>query len=241
LSDKLPTSTVLSQIARPARLSDEVSRALEQRIRSAEYRPGSQLPTEKQLSVAFGVSRAVVREAVARLKAEGYVETRQGAGAYVAVRPGLSSFKLIAGNGQAGDDIRHIFELRTAVETTAAGLAAARHTPEDLKAMRRELDRMSGAIRTAADGTDADDAFHRTVAAASHNPYIRRFVEFLGHHFSDSRRPTWSEAGRAAGKPHAAQAEHERLYAAIARGSVRAARAAAIAHLSNSAKRLGIK
>ena len=194
-----------SQIARPVRLSDEVSRALEQRIRSTEYRPGSQLPTEKQLAETFGVSRAVVREAVARLKAEGYVETRQGAGAYVSIRPGLSSFKLIAGNGQAGNDVGHVFELRAAVETTAAGLAAERHTPEDLKAMRRELDRMSSAIRTAADGTNADDAFHRAVAAASHNPYIQRFVEFLGHHLSDSRRPTWSEAGRAAGKPHAAQ------------------------------------
>ncbi len=86
----------LPRIARPASLSEEVFLALEGRIRAAEFRPGGRLPTEKQLSALFGVSRAVVREAVARLRADGYVETRQGAGAYVCGQPGKASFRLPA-------------------------------------------------------------------------------------------------------------------------------------------------
>ena len=46
--------------------------------------PGAQLPTEQELIAATGVSRTVVREAVAALRAEGLVITRQGVGAFVA-------------------------------------------------------------------------------------------------------------------------------------------------------------
>src|SRR3546814_3274814 len=52
-------------------------------ITSRALKPGDRLPTEQEVANAFGVSRTVVREAVARLKAEGLVETRQGVGAFV--------------------------------------------------------------------------------------------------------------------------------------------------------------
>src|SRR5579859_6480486 len=76
-------SNPIVRVARSASLSEVVSRDLETRIRSGEFRPGSQMPSEKQLGTMLGVSRPVVREAVARLKADGFVETRQGAGMFV--------------------------------------------------------------------------------------------------------------------------------------------------------------
>ncbi len=76
----MPLET-LSRIHRSPRLSEEVSAALEARILRGDHPPGSQLPTEKVFAETFGVSRAVVREAIARLKADGLIETRQGAGA----------------------------------------------------------------------------------------------------------------------------------------------------------------
>ena len=74
--------TELSRIARPLRLSEEVCVDLQRRIARGEIKPGDRLPTEKALGEAFGVSRAVVREAIARLKADGLIETRQGSGAF---------------------------------------------------------------------------------------------------------------------------------------------------------------
>ena len=56
-------------------------------IRSGRLAPGARLPTEQELMGAMGVSRTVVREAVAALRAEGLVTTRQGSGAFVAAEP----------------------------------------------------------------------------------------------------------------------------------------------------------
>lgn len=234
-----PAMEALAQVARPSRLSELAYGALEARIRRGEFPPGTRLPPEKELAQALGVSRAVVREAVARLKADGSVETRQGAGAFVTARPGSGSFRLILG-GAARDELRHLMELRAIVEVAAAELAARRHTKDDLRAMRRALEEMRVAVQTRGDGVAADDSFHRAVAAASHNPYLSRFVEFLSHHFSDTRRPVWTAAGHGLGRPQAAQREHEALFAAIAARNVRGAGRAAATHLRRSAARLGL-
>lgn len=225
-------------LARPARLSEEVGRWLAQRIRAGELAPGARLPTEKQLAQELAVSRAVVREALSRLKAEGYVETRQGAGAFVAPRPGGTSFRLA--EAAAVPALAEVFELRLMVEAGAAELAARRRSPQDLERLRTELARMEAALAAGEDRVAADDAFHRALAAASHNSLVDRFVEFLGGHLSESRLPTWSAAGQAAGRAKAAQGEHRRLFEAIAAGDAAAAKRAARTHLRNAAKRVGI-
>jgi GntR family transcriptional repressor for pyruvate dehydrogenase complex len=230
----------IREVDRPGRLSDQIVAALRARIESGELAPGARLPTEQVLGEGFAVSRAVVREAIARLKADGYVETRQGAGAFVAARPGLASFRIgHEGKVDAGE-LAEIFELRAAVEVAAARLAAERRTRGDLAAIRAALEQMAQAIAEGTDGAAADDAFHRAIATATHNGYMQRFVEFLGHHFSESRRPSWTDAGRRAGRPQAAQREHERIHAAIARGDPAAAARAAEDHLRGSAGRLGV-
>jgi GntR family transcriptional repressor for pyruvate dehydrogenase complex len=228
------------EVTRPRGLADQLVRALQARIDAGELGPGARLPTEHALAEHFGVSRAVVREAIARLKADGYVETRQGAGAFVAGEPGLASFRLAADGRIAPDELGEIFELRAAVEVAAARLAAERRTRADLEAIRRALREVAHAIEEGTDGVAADGCFHRAIAAAAHNGHLQRFVEFLGHHFSETRRPAWSEAGRRARRPHAAQREHERIFAAIARGNPAAAARAATDHLRGSASRIGV-
>jgi GntR family transcriptional regulator len=61
--------------------------ALQERISSGAYPPGSLLPTEAQLTSEFGVSRATVVRALQLLKAEGWIESRQGRGTFVLDRP----------------------------------------------------------------------------------------------------------------------------------------------------------
>jgi len=113
-------STELSRITRPLRLSEEVSGDLLRRIARGELKPGDRLPTEKALGEAFGVSRAVVREAVARLKADGLIETRQGSGAFVVEAPKTINLRFWQGAGPELDELRDIFELRAMVEERAA-------------------------------------------------------------------------------------------------------------------------
>ncbi|MDX9707439.1 MAG: FadR/GntR family transcriptional regulator [Azospira sp.] len=232
----MPLET-LSRIHRSPRLSEEVSAALEARILRGDHPPGSQLPTEKVFAETFGVSRAVVREAIARLKADGLIETRQGAGAFVAENPKSLNFRISPGGE---DGLLHIFELRTMVEITVAELAARRRTDADVAAMRDALRRMDEALASERDGSEADDDFHLAIAAATHNQYVLRLCEFLGRQFSESRRMAWVDHPRGLESPRQAQREHAVLLEAIAAGDPVAARRAAYVHLSGAAERVAV-
>lgn len=239
LSDKLMTM-LASILDRPLRLSDRVSSQIEAWIRERGVAPGTQLPTEKVLCERFGVSRAVVREAISRLKAEGCVETRQGLGAFVAAAPGEGSFKLVRGAERDGNDVADIFELRCMVESGAAELAALRRTDESLVRIGHALEQMEQALATGCGGAVTDDAFHLAIAAASGNRQLERFLAYMGRQFSDSRLPTWDEDGHRAGRAAEAQAEHRRIFAAIRRGDAVEAGLAARNHLTAAARRLGV-
>lgn len=232
--------SVLRPIRRPRRLSDEVGAALEKRIRGGAMGPGERLPTEARLGEQFAVSRAVVREAIARLKADGLVESRQGAGLFVTARPGAAVFRMAGGVEGARD----AFELRLIVEAGAAERAALRHSPASQADIADALEAMEAAL--AVEGPDgagalADDRFHCAIAAASGNPLIHRFLEFMSQEFSGTRRPTWSRDGLADGLAAAAQAEHRALFEAIAAGDAAVARSLAERHIVNAARRLGVE
>jgi len=230
----------ISPLVRPSQLSETVSQTIEAWIREGQLLAGARLPTEKMLASDFGVSRAVVREAISRLKAEGLVTTRQGAGAFVSERPSGTSFRLDVPEEDAARVLADIFELRYIVETAAAAMAARRRSDVDLAVMRAALTRMDEALVDWADATDADDAFHNAVAAATGNRAVGRFIRFMGGQFFESRLPTWARTGHAKGWSRASQDEHHRLFAAIEARDAQAARAAARAHLVRAASRLGV-
>jgi len=231
----------LSRIARPLRLSEEVSGELQRRIARGELKSGDRLPTEKALGDAFGVSRAVVREAIARLKADGLIETRQGSGAYVVDTPKSINLRFWQGSGPEIEELRDIFELRAMVEGAVAELAAQRRDAGDLQAMAEHLQAMDDAMANDRDGTEADDNFHIAMAQATHNAYVSRLVEFLGRHFSDSRKLSWQGTRNELAHPREAQNEHRALFAAISDSNAEDARRCALDHLRGTANRFGIK
>ncbi|MCP5229859.1 MAG: FadR family transcriptional regulator [Candidatus Accumulibacter sp.] len=231
----------LKRSSRRPRLSEEVSIALEGQIARGEVKPGEQLPVEKVLAGTFGVSRAVIREAIARLKADGRVETRQGAGAFVALVPKSLNFRFWQGDGPALAELREIFELRAMVESAIAELAARRRLPADITTIRCFLHAMDDALANGSDGSEADDDFHLAIAAATHNSYTRRLVEFLGRHFSESRRLAWTMPDGNSALPQQAQAEHRRLFEAVVAGKPRRARRYAHEHVRCAARRVGIE
>ena len=110
----------------PARkLTHEIAERIAGEILSGELSPGARLPTEQEMVAAMGVSRTVVREAIAALRAEGLVTTRQGAGAFVAEDAGRRPFRLALGGLPSVAEALDIMELRQSVEVEAAALAAA--------------------------------------------------------------------------------------------------------------------
>jgi GntR family transcriptional regulator, transcriptional repressor for pyruvate dehydrogenase complex len=225
------------RLKRPERLADGIVSDVTAAIGEGRYTPGQKLSTEFKMAAEYGVSRAVVREAIAQLKADGLVSVRQGAGAYVADAPGASSFKIAPDLGSDESTLRHLFELRLFVESAAASLAATRRQAEDLIEIENCLKQMTVALNLDHDGSHDDSRFHEAIARASHNPELARFVGFLGHAFSQTRKPSWTAEGRAVGLAEAAVEEHQAIFRAIAEGHSDLARHAAEDHIRNSEKR----
>src|SRR5499426_2256188 len=171
--------SVTQPLAAPRSLTGELVARLTDDITEGKIPPGSRLPTEQELIAATGVSRTVVREAVAALRAEGLVVTRQGVGAFVpanARRPFRVDFDKLSSLREVLD----VMELRTGVEVEAAGLAAERATAAQQRKIVDCLNMIDRALRRGEDAIDQDFALHCSIADASGNPQFRRLLEHLG-------------------------------------------------------------
>lgn len=208
---------VIPTLARPSSLVDEAYHSLLLQLEMNLWKVGDKLPTEKALGESLGVSRAVIREALARLRADGRIETRQGSGAFVADRSKIAAFRMQSTSGETDSLSQEleILELRQIVEAGAAELAAARRNKDDLAAIRIALEAMLQSVTTRSDGSMHDDAFHNAIAKASHNSQIAKFVEFLGAQFSESRKATWDDIGYGVGIAAVGQSDHSAIYKAI--------------------------
>ncbi|HCL65893.1 MAG TPA: FadR family transcriptional regulator [Rhizobium sp.] len=173
-----------SQIRRSEHLPARIAAHITREIAEGRIGPGDKLPTEHILAKAFGVSRSVVREAIAQLRNEGLVETRQGVGAFVTDTQGRSTIRIEQVELDDRESFRSLFQLRMPLEIEAAGLAAVHHDAEDLKKLDETLALMTGAEKWTEQGIVADLAFHRTLAAATHNEYFPVFIGFIAERIS---------------------------------------------------------
>src|SRR5437588_8070180 len=176
---------------RPLASEHKLSRALYEQlaaeIKSGRLAPGARLPTEEALTRAARVSRTVVREAVAALRAEGLVITRQGVGAFVSPEPQRAPFRIDPERMQSLDDILNVMELRLGVEIESAGLAAGRASRAQVRAIAAALDAIDRAAAGGKTAVDEDLALHRAIAEATGNAELPRFLQFIGRHLIPRR------------------------------------------------------
>lgn len=236
-------SIKIRALPEPSRLPDEVARALIESIESGTYLAGSKLPPMKSLAEAFQVSTPIIREALSRLKHDGFVEPRQGSGVYVKDRSlAPSSLRLDIDRKQASapEGLAEVFEVRLLVEQACASVAARRRTKKDLQALRQALDDIRSAMERGEDATDADVRFHLALAAATQNKALLRLTGFLHGALRTSVSTARDNSIRIPGLSAHAEAEHEAIFSAILKQQPTAARRAISAHLQGAARRLGL-
>jgi GntR family transcriptional regulator, transcriptional repressor for pyruvate dehydrogenase complex len=170
-----PTSRLIQR--RQVKLSDEVYEAVLTDIVQRRYPEGTKLPTETTLAQEFKVSRPVVREALARLRDDGLIEPRQGAGSFVLKRPGSALLRFAPIGSIA--DIQRCFEFRITVEPNAARLAAVRRDDKGLDTIKAALEALDEAITLGTVDVASDFAFHKAVAEASGNSYFTTTLHSL--------------------------------------------------------------
>ncbi|HEX6978974.1 MAG TPA: FadR/GntR family transcriptional regulator [Alphaproteobacteria bacterium] len=231
--------SLLTPLAPLRNRTSEVVERLRAEITSGKLKPGARLPTEQALMSALGVSRTVVREAVAALKAEGLVTTRQGAGAFVAADVQRRPFRIDPDGLQSIAEVLNVMELRMAVEVEAAAFAAERCGAAGIRAISKALDAIERAIKRGEPAIDQDFEFHHAIAKATGNPQFARFLEFLGRFIipRQSVRVTAIGPSQSKGYLETIQAEHCRIYDAIRDRDVTGAREAMRRHLVNGRER----
>jgi DNA-binding FadR family transcriptional regulator len=233
------TLTMLDPLPPTQSRASELIERLAGEIRNHRIEPGARLPTEQEMMAAFGVSRTVVREAVAALRAEGLVETRQGVGAFVSSDVQRQPFRIHPDEIRSIAEVLNIMELRTGVEVEAAGIAAERGSAAARRKIQLALKAFDVALRHGEPAVEEDYRFHQSIAAAARNPQFSRFLEFLGRFLIPrqslrvgSRRPADLKAYL-----ERIQEEHRRIYQAIRDGDAAGARKAMRQHLAGSRRR----
>ncbi|SAL21150.1 GntR family transcriptional regulator [Caballeronia peredens] len=156
-------------------LADRIYSDILNSILEGEFKEGDRLLTEHALAERFATSRPTVREALARLRADGIIVTRRGSGTIVGRRPDQDVRRFAP--LETLSDIRRCYEFRMVTEAGAAELAAAKAEEEDVRAIQDAWDRLERVVE-AQQGIGAQDdfAFHLAVARASRNQF---FVSML--------------------------------------------------------------
>lgn len=224
---------------RASSLTEQVMTHLISQIENGTFSAGAKLPSEAEIVRQTGVSRTVVREALSKLQAAGFVVTRQGVGTFLRVAADAPSLALQQHSVTTVAEVLSVLELRIGIETEAAALAATRRTEQHLKDMRDALDAFRAEIPAGNGAIVPDLQFHIGIAQASGNPYFLDLLTTLGNKvLPRSTLKVDEELTDRQAYLLRINNEHEDIYHAIVRGDPEAARAAVRNHLGNSRERM---
>lgn len=220
---------------------ETVYQGILQLIKDGDLGEGDKLPSEAHLAEQFSISRPVVRQSLTRLQEAGVIQIRWGSGSYVC---DTSAWRVNAalnfGPIDSLEGVRHTFEIRMAIESEGAALAALRATAIDRRAIIEAQERyIDPEARRNEGGEEADMEFHFAIARASHNPFFTRML-------ANVREPIrfCSRIGRLLAQSDSEERwaricqEHQSIVDFIVNGDPEAARRATHRHVSNACARV---
>lgn len=224
---------------RRPKLSERVVATVRSQILAGDVQPGHKLPTEGQLTETFGVSRTVVREAIATLVADGLVETRQGAGVFVIERPAMAFSSITHEIGNKISHALNVLEVRMGLEIESAGLAALRRSAAQDASIHEAFFEFDRLLKAGEATGRKDFEFHRAIAAATNNPFYVEVLDALGMRAipCDITSPWGTDSVLTREYQQGLQEEHLAIMQAISRGDADAARDAMRHHLTASQRR----
>jgi len=213
---------------RKTRIYEEVVNQIRDLLREGSYKAGDQLPSERELAETFKVSRTSVREALRALEAQRLIESRTGAGNFIAELPVESLVAPLASLLlEEKDALADIFEMRKLIEPRIASLAAERATKADIELMKNILDKQRDAVARGETGVEADAELHYAIARATQNHALEKLVTGLMDVLSHSREESLQTQDRR----KASIESHRKILAAIAVHNKAKAREAMLKHI----------
>jgi len=178
------------------RAADAVVAEIQQDIVSGKLANGRPLPPERDLMGRFGISRTVVREAIATLTTRGLLESRPrfrpivrspGYDAAFSAVGGVVTHLLKQNNG-----VKTLYDLRIFMEAALVRHAALFARKEDIVALREALQQNRASTHDPVLFDNTDVAFHAVFYAIPGNPVFpavhRAFVSWLFEHWQSMNR-----------------------------------------------------
>jgi GntR family transcriptional repressor for pyruvate dehydrogenase complex len=209
------------------RVYEDVIEQIENLILEGNLAPGDVLPTERELAQAFGISRGTLREAFRILEREGLIETRPGGGRFLG-----KSLSKTEDTGRIIENIERatiieLLEAREIFETGIVELAAKRATEQDIAEIEAALEKWGTIDRDSDDPDSPDQAFHLSVAKATHNVVLVNLIDL----HMDLLQKTRNKTDVIPGRKEEVYKEHFAIFQAIKEHDPAQAREALLRHL----------
>jgi GntR family transcriptional repressor for pyruvate dehydrogenase complex len=202
------------------RLSSRISKLILSEIQSGMLLPGDRLPAETVLAEKYGVSRTILREAIASLKNDDILESKQGRGIIVKNPNQRQAFRFSdVFETISVDEINYFYEMRALLESEAAGLAA---------------------VRSSSPGDEAHFKYNEAIAKASHNPVLIEFLSFLQNKLHSLATELRIKTMMSPERAETVLSEHRHVVESIFTGDPQKAKQAVMTHLKNAAERAGM-
>ncbi|QHQ61411.1 FCD domain-containing protein [Anaerocolumna sedimenticola] len=167
----MPKSKMLSE-----RIADDI---LSMITIEKRFLPGDKLPNENELSTELNISRTTLREAIRILVTSDVLEIRRGKGTFVTSYAnnrenfGFEEFNSVK------VDAKDLYEMRLIFEPEAAYYATERATENELKRIIQYGRRVEQKIINGEDRTEEEQAFHKSIAKATHNEFMNKLMPII--------------------------------------------------------------
>lgn len=222
---------LFQSVGSKAKLVDRVMNSIQALIVAGQLAPGTRLPAEREFADRMGVSRTVLREAVRILVTKGLLETRHGVGTvvrHVTSDQFLEPLSLLLQTNELS--IEQLHQVRSILEVGVVRLAADKAEPENLHDLRTTLQCMAAAHGDTQAFVALDDAYHRALAQATHNPLLVVLSDSIGAIMHEVRVQVHEHTLLA----QTALPDHAQILRALEAHDAEAAAAAMQEHLENA-------
>ncbi len=200
---------------RKTRVYEEIVLKVIDMIEQGMLKSGDQLPSERELSETFEVSRSSVREALRALESQGFLESKHGDGTYVAHQPIEALIDPLVSIIFAEKDSQiELFEMRRLIEPKLVSLAAQRAKPEDLDELEEILEVQEEQVAQGNVGMDFDKTFHEKLVAIARNKVLEHLMDSMMDCLEQSRDGSLQVDGR----PKKSLERHREIIDAIKSG-----------------------
>ncbi|MCL6611775.1 MAG: FadR family transcriptional regulator [Peptococcaceae bacterium] len=221
------------------KIYEEIIEQVKVLIAEGALSPGDRLISERELADKLQVGRSAVREAFRALEAMGIIEIRPGEGTFIREANTLPFMEVLAHLlVTEQNSVRELLELRKILEVESAGLAALRHTAEEIEKMERHLEQMRLDILNGELGEQADMNFHYAIAEATHNSLLLKLMNAIADTMRTGLRQAREKLYRTPGTPERLLREHIEICHQIKKSNVEGARRAMLEHLEKVEKGL---